>query len=186
MWDLPDSHRTFHTVKCFTANRRVVDAVLLTGEPSIGVILIPFLCVTHRTRFVLTVCWLVQTSVLVFLPSLFLFLCPLFPSMRLVCSFSYCTFLKFLNFCCSLSPVRKLSPCLTDSALDITCWHSFTPLFILPPSQFVISKNGMFAFLSHLSKPELYLIVETVVPVWNFEEWPTEYQSWCNKMWMNL
>jgi len=157
------------------ANREVAHCINLT----------PFLCVTYRTGFVLSVFWLVHTSFVVFLPSMFLFLCPLFPSMYLVRSFSYCFFLNLPNFSFCLSPFRKLSPCLTYSALDITCWHSFTPLFILPPSQFFISKNAMFALLSLSSKPEICLNVETVMPEWNLQQWPTEYQSWCNKMWMN-
>lgn len=128
----------------------------------------------------ISVFWFVHTSFIVFLPPLFLFLCPLFPSMYIACSFSYSFFLNLSNFYFCLSPFRKLSPCLTYSALDITCCHSFTPLFIILPSQFVIPKNAMFALLSLPYKPEIYLNVETVMPEGNLQEWPTEYQSWCN------
>jgi hypothetical protein len=123
---------------------------------------------------------IVQTSFIVFLPSLLLFICPLPYTLSAIFLTA-----SFLISQISLSPFRKLSPCVSYSVLDITCWHSFTPPFIPPPSQFVISKNDTFALLSHPSKPELYLNVEIVMHEWNLQEWPTEYQSWLNQMWMN-
>ena len=113
----------------------------------------------------LSVFWLLHTYFIVFLPSLLLFPCPLFPSTCLVSSFTYCFFLNFPNFCFCLSSFPKTWS--LSSALDITCWHSFIPLFLLPPPQFVISKNDMFALISIPSKPEIYLKVETIMPEWN-------------------
>ena len=73
-------------------------------------------------------------------------------------------FFLFLNYCFSLSPFLKFYPSITYSALNITLLLSFTLPFILPPSQFIIPKNSMFPFLSHLYKPELYLAVKKTSP----------------------